>query len=176
MSVTNTLFISENSLKQDFVIQKNLDSQLLSPFIKVGQELHIEPLLGIALTDELKNIINTNAITGEWEVLLVKYIQPALIYYTIYEALPFLNIKFTNKSLAYKQSENSSPIEFTDLNKFRQMISEVAESYLERLKKYLEQTSKPFPSYYTADTTGMQPAGGKTTYFSGIMLNKKNKC
>lgn len=171
MPVNNIQFISENTLKENFVVQQNVDSNLVSPFITVAQELYVEPLLGIALTDELKTQITNNAINGIWEVLLVKYIQPCLVYYTLYEALPFLNIKITNKSLAYKSSENSQPIDFTDLNRFRLMIMETSESYKERLKKYLESKPTPFQSYYTSDISGMQPLNGKETYFSGIQMN-----
>lgn len=180
MAVIETLFISENTLKQDYIVQNNVDPKILTPFVKVAQELHIESLLGIPLTEELKAVVmqGSSAITGNYETILVSYIQPALIQYTIYEALPFLNYKFTNKSIATKSSENSAPVDATDLKMLRQMVLNTGESYKARLKAYLESTARPFPNYYVSDTTGIDCALGNDKndiYFSGIQLNNNKK-
>ena len=178
MAYTNILFISENTLKAESIVQQNVDSQLLTPFVSVAQTLHIEPLLGIPLTEELKNVISSgsSAITGTYETILVGYIQPAMVYYTLYEASPFSSIKWTNKSLSRKSSDNSDPIDLVELQKFRSMILNSAEAYKARLKAYLEQNSRPFPNYYVTDTSGMDCLMGNdkdSIFYSGIQLRRK---
>jgi hypothetical protein len=145
--INNVLFISENELKQNSIVQQNVDTQLLTPFIKTAQDIYIEPFLGVALTEELKDAVISGVITGNTEIILVKYIAPAMIYFTLYEAAPFSVIKWTNKALTKKGSENSTVIDNVELVEFRKGIKNTAENYMYIMKKWLE-NEKPFASYY----------------------------
>lgn len=57
------------------------------PYLSIAQELYIEPIIGTALSEELKQQISTNTLTPENGDLIIK-IAPVLSFYTVYQGLP----------------------------------------------------------------------------------------
>lgn len=165
MAITNVLFISENELKNNNIVQQNVDSNLISPFIKTAQDIYIEPFLGTVLTQQLKDKITNNQITNEWEELLIRYIAPAHVQYAMYESMPFNVAKWTNKSITYKSSENSQPLDLTDIKELRKMVLNTAELYMEKLKCYLEENPTLFPNFGVRNNCC---DGATDTFFCGI--------
>lgn len=67
--------------------------ELLLPYIKVAQDIHIHQLLGTDLYDKIANDISTSSLGGNYKTFTDEYIQPVLIHYSLYECLPFCLIK-----------------------------------------------------------------------------------
>ena len=90
------LFISEETIKNSTTINGNVDVELLLPYIKVSQDIHVQQLLGTDLYDVLQDkIAGTGgaSLAGNYKILVDEYIQPVLIHYSLYECLPFLSYK-----------------------------------------------------------------------------------
>jgi len=47
------LFVSEDTIKKSTTINGNVDVELLLPYIKVAQDIHIHQLLGTDLYDKI---------------------------------------------------------------------------------------------------------------------------
>lgn len=164
-------FISPNYLRDNGVINANVDSRLLSPFIMRSQRIRIEPILGTDLMNRVKTsiMVEGNNITGDTKTLLENYIKPCLREWVVYDALPFLNYKLTNKSVAKKSSDNSEPSDLDELKYLRNNIRDVAEFLSQRVTDFLRANPNKYPEYLSnSDIDDIYP--NSTSYFSGLYL------
>ena len=120
MPTNKVLFISAEYLRENSIINGNVDSKLLEPYITMAQNIHIEAIVGTKLYNELVDDIGS--ITALNKTLLDDFIQPALIQWTMYEALPFINYKFTNKSVSTNNSDNADPVGLEEIHYLRESI------------------------------------------------------
>ena len=72
------LFISPAKLKKETALGGSVDDEILQPYIRMAQEMHILPALGQSLYDDLKTKVQNGTITGDDETLMEDYIAPAL--------------------------------------------------------------------------------------------------
>lgn len=163
MSV-NTLLISDQMIKDRTAIHGNIDPELIKPDIKVAQDMYILPILGTALYDKLINdITSTGTTTGNYKVLLDRYIVDTLMWYVLAELPTTISFQFWNKGVVRKQgidTELPSMNELIDLqNKYRNR----AEYYGNRLRLYLKQNAATMFSEY------LNPGNGVDT------INPENK-
>lgn len=163
------LFISENKIKKSTTINGNVDVELLRPYIKVAQDLHIHRLLGTDLYEKLQNDITGGTLTGNYQTLVDNYIQDALVHWSLYECLPFLGYKIMNKDIVRKSSDNSSPASLDELNYLRETVRNTAEWYTERIIDYLCENNTLFPEYSTNSGADLDPK--TTNYYSGMNLD-----
>ena len=161
------LFISEETIKKSTTINGNVDVELLLPYIKVAQDIHIHQLLGTDLYNKLQDDIST--ISGAYKTLLDEYIQPTLIHYSLYECLPFLSYKIMNKDIVRKISETSQAASLEDIKYIRNIVLNTSEYYAQRLVDYIKNNTSSFPEYSTNSGADLSPT--KQAYFSGMNLN-----
>lgn len=178
MPTNNTLYISTQHLKDNTVINNNVDNELLEPFIIQAQNKHIEPIIGTGLFNEIKTNIQNNTVSGDTKTLLDDYIQPCLKEWVLYESLPFINYKLTNKSVGTKSSDNSEPAELNELQYLRKNVRDTAEYMSQRLTDYLktEVNNGKFSLYQNAGNTIDTIRPNSSSYFNGIYLPKGNDC
>lgn len=169
MATNNTLFLSVDFLRDNTVINGNVDGELLEPFILLAQNVHIEPIVGTALYNDI--ITNISSLSADYVTLLEDYLQPALVQWALYESLPFINYKLTNKSIATKNSDNSDPVELNELHYLRTTVKDVAEYMSERATLFLKANTDTYPLFieYGSDCDDIKP--NQTNYFSGIVFN-----
>ena len=164
------LFVSEDTIKKSTTINGNVDVELLLPYIKVAQDIHIHQLLGTDLYDKIQADITGGTLTGNYQSFTDDYIQPVLIHYALFECLPFLSYKIMNKDIVRKISETSTPASLEDIKYMREIVKNTAEYYATRLVDYLCNNNELFPEYTTNSNGDLAPT--KDTYFSGIVLDK----
>tara|TARA_R100000655_G_scaffold1600_5_gene6076 strand:- start:760 stop:1344 length:585 start_codon:yes stop_codon:yes gene_type:complete len=166
------LFISEDTIKKSTTINGNVDAELLLPYIKVAQDIHIHQLLGTDLYDKLASLIQAgtmqDAANDDYETLIDVYVQPCLIHYSLYECLPFLSYKIMNKDLVRKISEQSTNASLEDLKYLRGIVLNTAEYYAERLVEWLRNNHSKYPEY--TSNTGADLSPNKEAFFSGMNL------
>lgn len=171
------LFVSEDTIKKSTTINGNVDAELLLPYIKVAQDIHIHQLLGTDLYDKLASLITAGtmqqAANDDYETLIDKYVQPVLIHYSLYECLPFLSYKIMNKDLVRKISEQSSAASLEDLKYLRNIVLNTAEYYAERLVDWLRNNSDKYPEYNSNSGADLSP--NKEAYFSGMNIQPGNQ-
>ena len=162
------LFISETYVKNNTVIDENVDMRIILPSIRDAQELRILPLLGTPLYEDLKTKITGSTLTADDITLLDDYIAPCMAQWTLYECSVSMLFKYRNKSVATKSSENSQPISYQDLQFLRDDWKNKAEEREARLINYLSDNSTLFPKYTeTSDDLNPRTTAYQTGFFLG---------
>ena len=77
------LFISEQFIKDNSVIDENVDMHYITTTIDKCQKKYFRQILGTALYNELTTQINAGSLTALNTTLLDDYIQDALMYLSL---------------------------------------------------------------------------------------------
>lgn len=142
-----TLFISEEVLKDNSLIDANVDAKMLVPTIKKAQDLFLQPLLSTKLFVHLQDAIVEDSLNNAEKYLLETYIQPCLIY-KIQSDFYFLSTyRQKNKGLGTQATDSFTPAQLDEIKYMAQRADNDAEFYGERLAKYLRSNKDKFPSY-----------------------------
>ena len=173
-------FISETYLKNNSPMSLNIEPYLLNMSIIDAQELHIQNVLGSILYKKLKSIIKSDHSIdpsyANYKTLLIDYVQPALVQWTIYECIPYLRYKLMNKGVQSQNSDNSTAADLDELKFIQSSTANRAEFYTQRIADYLLENFTLFPEYTAAtDIDDIKPSSD--AYFSGMQLDEEvNPC
>ena len=164
-----TRLITTEYLLKRSMIDENIDAALLTTFIDTAQDRFIQSILGENLYQKIMNAVANQTISGQYLILLANYIQPAQMWATIYEALPFLQFKITNKSVVQKTPENTQAASDNSVNWLRTIVKNNADFYNQRIREYIVNAPGDFPEYW--QSIGVERiTPRRSTYFSGIYL------
>ncbi len=160
--------INERLFKQHSPVTSSTDISEFIPYIGIAQELHILPLLGEALTDELCEQIAQNTL-NEANSSLILRIAPVLSFYTVYQALPFHWATIVNKGITIRESENSRGVDISDLAQLRQWIKNDADVLKRQLADFLRRNKATYPLW--TDASGCD--GDNEHFDSGFYFPKR---
>ena len=169
MATNKTYFMSVDYLRDETVINGNVDGEVLEPFILTAQNLHIESALGTNLYNKIVTDLS-GTIAGDYKLLLDDYIHPALLHWSLYMCLPFVNYKFTNKAITTSSSDDSNGVDLTELKFLREEIKNVAEYYSQRLIAYIKDNESKYPEYTSNGDDCSDVMASTSSYFSGIQF------
>ena len=162
------LFISETYVKNNTVIDENVDMRLILPSIRDAQELRILPILGTPLYEDLKTKITATTLTADDIILLDDYIAPCMAQWTLYECSVTMLFKYRNKTVGTKSSENGQPISYQDLQFLRDDWKNKAEEREARLINYLTDNTTLYPTYSEAsDDLNPRTTAYQTSFYLG---------
>lgn len=166
--MANVLFISEQFLIDNSVINSNTEFKQLRPTILAAQEMQIQQAIGSPMMDELKDEVTNSTITAA-NVILLEYIQQALLYWVMAEAPLVLSYKYANKGIVKHDSDNASPATLNEINFLAQRYKSKAEWFTERITDFLCANVLDYPTY-----AGSVPDGGihprQNDYTSGLFV------
>lgn len=175
------LFINVSYVKERSSIMENVEDKFIKSHIFQAQDIHLQNILGSTLYEDMINNFNIN--TGTFDnqnyiELNEKYIQPCLLYYTLYESLDDLYAKITNKSIVIQNSENSTPITEAYLSKRKEDYLNKAEYYAERLTNYLLRNKNLYSLWLNHQTyeDTIKPDLNKRYFSNGWYLKDVNDC
>jgi hypothetical protein len=167
------LFIDLEYLKNNTPIEQNVDDDKLLPHLIDAQTARIMPLLGESFYRHLEDAIENSTLTADEELLLRRYIQPALADWAYYQAYPYLGIKTTNKGQSKENSEFSSNADLNEMKYIRQDIRDIAELKNIRLVSELKRGCN-FGLYPLARVLYWDnPKKSSKASFGGIYLERK---
>jgi hypothetical protein len=146
------IFITEADIKETTFVDDNVDAKLIRQTIREAMDIHIQPILGTTLFEELKTQINSSTLTTLNTTLLESYVRFALIYWTLYEGVDVFVYKFRNKGVQKQTSENGLVIDTDELKRLMDRFRNKAEWYSERVTKYLIENETSYPSYLNPDS------------------------
>jgi hypothetical protein len=126
--------------------------------------------LGQALTDQIKNQITGNTLTGNNYTLVNLFILPLSAWATFFEASPFIAYKSTSKGITKQTSNTSENLSKEELEFFRQSIKDKVTFYRNRLIDQLNKNQSLYPMYRSS-TNQVQPYTSKD-FSSGIYLGR----
>lgn len=156
--MATTLFITPNDLKQNTILNGNVDTDLFIQFIKIAQQMHVQNYLGTKLYEAITTKINTTTLTGDYLDLTVDYIQPMLIHFAMVDYLPFANYQIRNGGVFKHKTENSESTSKDELDILVQKHRTFADFYAKRFVDYMGIfASQKFPEYWLNRDDDMYP-------------------
>ena len=169
------LFITEQVLLDNSVLNENISYALVRPTLVKAQEMRIQPILGSTLYTEIVTQINNNSVTALNQTLLDDYIQPALIQWMYYELPSVLAFRFMNKGMVRRSSEESTPMSMEEITRLTDRVKNDAEWYSERITRYLIEHRDEYPAWNmpaaALDTIYPNP----TNYNAGMVLETRTR-
>ena len=161
-----TLYVSAEKVKKDTLLGSAVDENLIRPVIVMVQAKEVLPYLGTKLDAALKTKIQNNTLTGNYQKLVVEYIQPALVQFVFAQMAYVLRVRFSNNAVSVPSSEQGSPASREDIKPVVDTATHIAEFYREQMVDYLLYNTALFPEYNT--NTGPDIVPTVRNYFSGI--------
>ena len=166
-----TYLISENYLKTNSPIPLHLDDKYIKNGIIIGQDMHIRPILGKKLYNELLVQASGSTLTAENLELLDNYIQPALLYTSIYELLPSVRSKITPAGVVQMTGEGNTTSDEEQYKHLRNVYYDRCSFYKEELRVFLCDNSTSYPSYTTPGTGSMDSPLHDDQYNFGVIFD-----
>lgn len=175
---TITTFINPQYLRDNSILNDNIDAKVLQPIIRQSQDKYIQQTIGTKLYETLiamvvaanPALMSPTPIPTDYIILIEEYIIPVLVQYTVWEAIPFLNYKFRNKAIGTQGSDNTTPATLDEVNFLRDNVLSTAQFYAERMTQYLLFNTSLYPEYlqYTNDLKA-----NTQSYFNGIHIPRR---
>ena len=139
-------FVTENDVKDNYNINKNVDWDSIKPNVEVGAIEHVRPILGYTFFNDLLVKYNASNLDAE-ETKLVEIITKIVIYRATDKAIPFLTLKISNKGVQRMSGDWSQGGQLKELDYLRNEVQGIAGTYERELESYLCLNSKKFPLY-----------------------------
>lgn len=149
-----------NDIRQQTTISNNISPESLFPFITLSEDRLVYPILGEALTTELKNQITGSTLTDLNTVLLRNYIAPLAAWGAFYDFLPFNASKSSEAGEVEQAADNSTSASMEKIVFKRDNIRDFINHYSSKLKDYLEKNKASYPLYRSSCCTTSNNFGG----------------
>jgi hypothetical protein len=140
-------FIDEQSLKDNSLINENVDVKMISPTIRLVQDVYLYKILGSSLYTDLQNKIVAKSLNPDELFLMQGYIAPVMIWGIMVQAPMTITYKYSNKGVQTMNSDNSNPASLAELQALQSQARVNYDLYVERLVKYLIAYQNLFPTY-----------------------------
>jgi hypothetical protein len=140
--MANALFLSIKYLQDNTPINANVDANELYKFAKTAEDIHVQEVIGTKLYDYLKGIVVSSKASppvtiSPNDTTLLTYLRDALIWFTIYDALPFISTKIRNIGLVQQSGDNITNASDKSEAMLRQEVLNKATAYMNKVKRYL---------------------------------------
>ena len=144
--MTTVFIISEENLRQFTDINNNVDSELLKNAVREAQDIEMQRILGTKLYNKILEDIGLGTLAGEYETLVLNWVQNTLLYAAYYYALEDIYLRPRNNGLLSPTGgENSEKADGTWYNRKRQSVQNKKQFYEERLTNFLIQNQGNYP-------------------------------
>jgi hypothetical protein len=137
----------------------NVDSDKITQYIGIAQDIHIQNLLGTDLLEKIQaDIVSSGAPTGNYLTLVNKWVKPALIHWSIVEMLPMISVTVANGGIFRHTPENANTLDKEEIDSLVSKERGYAVYYSDRLVDYLCNNSNLFPEYNSNTNEDVHPS------------------
>ena len=140
-----TLF-NEEYLKEYSLLPTNFNTKDVWNFIPLTEQLHIVPVIGQALYEELLDQVEKNEVTPANASLLLE-IYPFEGLALMEVCMPYLAMHITEVGITLGKSENSDSVGVEDINYLTNYVRSQMEPLKTRLIDFLKEHSDLYPLY-----------------------------
>lgn len=162
-------FTSEQYLRDNLPISRNLDSKDLMPNVQIAEEMIIQNILGSEFYEYLYDKFTGQTLNANEVILVQDYIKPPQAYRALALALPFLYSSIKNKGPQTQSEDFSNSVDLTSLKFLINETKNRAEFYENRLQMYLCKNSGLFPQY-TQNNDGVILPDKEQGFDSGLIF------
>ena len=165
------LLISEKTLKENGVINNNVDNMYIFPAIHYAQDAGLQPLIGTKLYNRLMDMVEDGTIGNneDYKYLLDEYITPFLLNKVTAEIQIPLAFKLRNQGVVQQTGENTYVPSLKDMQYETQNYENKANFYSNRLSDYLRANRSKYPEYCSIDSCADMPSDSGA-YKTGLYL------
>lgn len=174
--MADAIWLDEDYLMDNSPVANNVDIKVITPNIIYCQDVYLKPLLGTDLFNIVQAEINAQSYTARITTLLNDHIYKVLLNYTLAESAHDLAIRWMNKGLMQKNSDNSQPVSSDDVKLTRDRYKNRAEIFEARARAFLIENNTTYPEYYNGNTglDDIQP--NNYSFKTGIYLGGDDDC
>ena len=139
--------ISEQTLKNETVINDNVGVEFISPAIETAQDIYLQEAIGSMLLDKLYDDITNGKLEEPYKTLLDDYITPFLKFKVLSEIVIPLSYKYRNAGLVQSTGDHYQQSTMRDATAVQNHYDTRANVYHQRMTKYLNTNANLFPEY-----------------------------
>ena len=144
--MTTTLLISEAKIRAFSDLNESVDDALMVNAIREAQDIVIQPIIGTKLYNVIIEKIDNSSVSGSYQTLVDDYIQPALVYASLYNITENVYVRTRNNGLLTPTGgENSVNVDKNMYDTKRQSIFNKQQFYADQLSRYLNEKYNLFP-------------------------------
>ena len=167
--MARTLLIDMDYIKDNSILDDNVDERLMVDALWTSQREYIKPILGTDLYDDIIAKAAAGTLASNDLILVDTYIAPCLVKYLVFEMTHIIAYKYRNKGVVQQNSENSQSTSFEDLNHLLNRWRDKAEMFGNDIILYLCANTDLFPLYSTnSDIDDIKPIS--QTFTGGLYL------
>lgn len=163
------MLISEKILKEDSLINDNVDAMYIIPAIQIAQEQALQQLIGSNLYKKILDAVDNDEVSADYKILIDSYIIPFLEYKVMSDVQIPLSYKFRNLGMNQTTDEHTISPSLRDTQYIIEYYDNKAKFYGDRLYDYLCANHKLFPEFRTKDSCDDIMAN-KMSYKTNIVL------
>lgn len=169
--MARVLLISEKTLKENSVINNNVDGMYVLPAIEFSQDAGLQPLIGTKLYNRLMDMVEDGTIENndDYKYLLDEYITPFLLNKVTAEIQIPLAFKLRNQGVIQQTGENTYVPSLKDMQFVTQNYENKANFYGNRLSDFLRANRSKYPEYCKIDSCADMPSDSGA-YKTGLYL------
>ena len=144
-----TLF-NEEYLKEYSLLPLNFDVKEVWNFVPLTEQLHIVPIIGKELYNELLDQVENNTVSPENASLLLE-IYPFEGLALMEVCMPYLAMHITEIGITLGKSENSDSVGIEDINYLTNYVRSQMEPLKNKLISFLKNNKDLYPLYKDKD-------------------------
>lgn len=169
--MARVLLISEKTLKENSVINNNVDGMYVLPAIEFSQDAGLQPIIGTKLYNRLMDMVEDGTIGNneDYKYLLDEYITPFLLNKVTAEIQIPLAFKLRNQGVVQQTGENTYVPSLKDMQYVTQNYENKANFYGNRLSDFLRANRSKYPEYCKIDSCADMPSDSGA-YKTGLYL------
>ena len=169
--MARVFLLSIKTLKENSVINNNVDEMYVLPAIEYSQDAGLQPIIGTKLYNRLMDMVEDGTIENneDYKYLLDEYITPFLLNKVTAEIQIPLAFKLRNQGVVQQTGENTYVPSLKDLQYVIQNYENKANFYSNRLSDYLKANRKKYQEYCSVDSSADMNSN-KDAYNTGLYL------
>lgn len=169
--MTTTFLISEAKVRQFTSLNNSVDTELVKNCIRTAQDYWLQNIIGTVLYNKLLSDVDADTLTGNYETLVLNYIQDFLLYAVYYESLEEIFLRPRNNGLLRPNGgESSDPVDKDIYDMKRQSVRNKMEYYAQRLTNYILEEESYFPELEQGDKLYQQEPDYTSKYKNPFVM------
>ena len=155
--MATALLITRDDIVKLTALGGNVDIDKFIQFVLIAQDIHLQNYLGTQLLEKIQSDILANTLSGNYQLLVEKYLKAMLIHWAMVEYLPFAAYTIANAGVYKHTSENSVNVEKNEVDFLIEKERSIARNYTERFLDYISFNQDLFPEYNDNSNGDMYP-------------------
>ena len=155
--MATALLITRDDIVKLTALGGNVDIDKFIQFVLIAQDIHLQNYLGTQLLEKIQSDILANTLSGNYQILVEKYLKAMLIHWAMVEYLPFAAYTIANAGVYKHTSENSVNVEKNEVDFLIEKERSIAKNYTERFLDYISFNQDLFPEYNDNSNGDMYP-------------------